>query len=116
MFSCTLAVKDKIGSWQNNAYVYNAPQAYSSLKKLFGAEFPILFKSFGLNDTKNKSVSPGIYITKGYVISNYPSNTNFPKQMFYGTYKFKIKYLEKNGDQAGCFSFTVEIKRPWETE
>jgi len=55
-------------------------------------------------------------MSKGYDISKYPSNTNFPKQIFYGTYKIKVAYLEKNGDEVGCFSFTLEIKRPWESE
>ncbi|XP_003243324.1 uncharacterized protein LOC100572796 [Acyrthosiphon pisum] len=116
LFRGNLAVKDTIGGWQNNAYVYNSPQAYTSLKKLFGPEFPFFLKSFGVNDTIHNSIPPGIYTTKGYDISKFPANTNLPKQVFYGTYKTKVIYLDKKGNEVGCFSFTVEIKRPWETE
>ncbi|XP_022179604.1 uncharacterized protein LOC111040156 [Myzus persicae] len=112
----SMAIKDKIGGWQNNAYVYQSPMAYSGLKKLFGAEFAVFLNSFGVNDTKQNSIPPGIYTTKGYDISNYPSNTNLPKQIFYGTYKMNINYTEKSGSLVGCYIFVIEIKRPWEIE
>ncbi|XP_022175692.1 uncharacterized protein LOC111037428 [Myzus persicae] len=100
LFRGTMAIRDKIGTWQNNAYVYNSPKAYSSLKKLLGAEFPIFMNSFGANDTIQNEMPPGIYIFKGYNISNYPVNTNFPKQLFYGTYIFKVMYLEKKSRRS----------------
>jgi len=53
-----MAVKDKIGGWQNNAYVYNSPHAYSSLKKLLGNEFPKFINGFGGNDTEANSIPP----------------------------------------------------------
>lgn len=57
-FRGSMAIKDKIGSWQNNAYVYNSPKGYSSLKKLLGAEFPLFINSFGANDTIQNSIPP----------------------------------------------------------
>ncbi|XP_022179602.1 uncharacterized protein LOC111040154 [Myzus persicae] len=69
---------------------------------------------FGVNDTKQNLIPPGIYTTKGYDISNYPSNTNLPKQIFYGTYK--MNYTKKSGRVVGCFIFVIEIKRPFELE
>jgi len=73
-----MAVKDKIGGWQNNAYVYQSPLAYTSLKKLLGAEFPKYLNSFGLNDTNSippvccflgKSYAPKFSILKNIIIS-----------------------------------------------
>jgi len=31
-----MSVKDKIGTWQNNAYVYKSPHAYKTVKNLLG--------------------------------------------------------------------------------
>ncbi|XP_050053480.1 uncharacterized protein LOC126549093 [Aphis gossypii] len=110
----SMDIKDKIGSWQSNAYVYKTPKAYTSLKNLLGAEYEKFLYSFGINETTHKRIPTGIYTTKGYDISNYPANTNLPRQIFYGTYRFKGVYMEKNGDQCGCVMFIVEVKRPWE--
>ncbi|XP_060863324.1 uncharacterized protein LOC132939912 [Metopolophium dirhodum] len=115
-FNGAMSVKDKIGTWQNNAYVYKSPHAYKTLKKILGGEFKFFSNSFGLNDTEQNSFPPGTYVTKGYDLSNYPSNTNLPKQIFYGTYKFNINYTEKNGDVVACFMVFIDVKRLWESE
>ncbi|XP_060843144.1 uncharacterized protein LOC132923279 [Rhopalosiphum padi] len=109
-------IKDKIGNWQSNAYTYKSPQAYTCIKNFLGGEFPKFLNKYGINASIYNIIPPGIYTTKGYDVSNYPENTNFPKQIFYGTYKFNIIYTEKNGDRCGCFTFVIEVKRPWEIE
>jgi len=48
-----MSVKDKIGTWQNNAYVYHSPHAYKTIKSLLGREFTVFLNSFGINDTNN---------------------------------------------------------------
>jgi len=53
-----MAIKDKNGGWKNNVYVYNSPNAYSSLKNLLGAEFSIFINSFGGSDTVHNSIPP----------------------------------------------------------
>ncbi|CAI6344498.1 unnamed protein product [Macrosiphum euphorbiae] len=115
-FRGAMSVKDKIGTWQNNAYVYSSPNAYKAIKSLLGDEFRIFLNSFGLNDTKQHIIPAGTYISKGYDLSNYPSNTNLPRQIFYGTYKYNINYTEKNGDLVACHMFVLEVKRPWELD
>ncbi|KAF0729637.1 Uncharacterized protein FWK35_00025561, partial [Aphis craccivora] len=112
----SMDLKDKIGRWQSNAYVYKSSKAFTSLKYLLGAEYEKCVYSFGVNGTSHKTIPPGTYTTKGYDVSNFPANTNLPRQIFYGTYLFRVIFEEKNGNQCGCSSFVIEIKRPWEIE
>jgi len=51
-------IKDKIGNWQSNAYVYKTPKAYTSLKNLLGAEYEKFLYSFGINETAHKRIPP----------------------------------------------------------
>lgn len=44
-------LKDKIGNWQSNAYVYKSSQALTNIKNLLGAEFIKFLHSFGVNET-----------------------------------------------------------------
>lgn len=57
----------------------------------------------------------GLHISTGADTSLIEKDSEFPKQFFYGTYKFHTKFL-KNKDMYGCFVLIVEIKRPWEKE
>lgn len=41
--------------------------------------------------------------------------SNFPKEFFYGTYKFNFMFT-KNKEVHGCFILVIELKRPWEKE
>lgn len=42
------------------------------------------------------------------------NNANFPKTLFYGTYRFRFSFT-KNNEIHGCFIMIIEIKRRWET-
>jgi len=53
-----MSVKDIIGTWQNNAYVYKSPHAYKTVKNFLGGEFHVFLNSLGLNDTEKNSVPP----------------------------------------------------------
>lgn len=61
-------VKDKIGSWQSNAYVYQTPKAYTNMKKIFGSEFFVILNSAGVNETININQVPPVsfFFLKGY--------------------------------------------------
>lgn len=42
-----LAVKDSIGGWKDNAFIYKAPKACSSLKYLLGNSWTHIMNGFG---------------------------------------------------------------------
>ncbi|XP_026813979.1 uncharacterized protein LOC113554366 [Rhopalosiphum maidis] len=108
-----LAVKDSIGGWKDNAFLYKTPKACSSLKKFLGPAWTPIMDSAGLYNAtcplpagvyKVSGIDTGIFMTSG-----------FPKSFFYGTYRFRLFYSKKN-EVYGCFIIIIEIKRPWETE
>ncbi|XP_025198741.1 uncharacterized protein LOC112597045 [Melanaphis sacchari] len=108
-----LAVKDSIGGWKENAFVYKTPKACSSLKKFLGRAWtPVMASSGTYNATCPFAV--GYYPVVGADTSVF-MDSNFPKSFFYGTYKFRVIYSKKN-EVYNCFTLIVEIKRPWETD
>lgn len=47
-----MAVKDSIGGWKDNAFIYKAAKACSTLKNFMGPEWiPYIKHNFGFNDT-----------------------------------------------------------------
>jgi len=54
-------------------------------------------------------------VSKGYDLSAMPMRSNFPKTMFYGSYKARLSFVDKNNRRRGCVIFIVDIIRPWET-
>lgn len=65
-------LKDKIGRWQSNAYVYKSSKAFTSLKYLLGAEYEKCAYSFGVNGTSHKTIPPVSFFLDSYkkIINN----------------------------------------------
>ncbi|XP_027849169.2 uncharacterized protein LOC114128784 [Aphis gossypii] len=108
-----MAVKDSIGGWKENAFLYKSPKACSTLMKFLGPAWTVLVDSAG----HRNGTCP---FPKGfYKLANIDTdtfmNTNFPKSFFYGTYKFRVTYT-KNNEVYTCFIIVLEVKRTWETE
>lgn len=62
-----------------------------------------------------KSYFKGHHVIPGVDTANVEEKLlNIPKSFFYGTYKARFSILNKNKEICGCFTFLVEIKRPWE--
>ncbi|XP_050053687.1 uncharacterized protein LOC126549170 [Aphis gossypii] len=108
-----LAVKDSIGGWKENAFLYKSPKACSTLKKFLGSAWITFMDSLGI---KNASCPfpKGFFKLAGIDTDTF-KNTEFPKSFFYGTYKFRVMYT-KNNEVYACFTFVIEVKRTWETE
>lgn len=47
-----MAVKDSIGGWKDNAYIYKAPKACTTLKNLLGSGWIPIMAGFGMNNTQ----------------------------------------------------------------
>lgn len=43
-----MAVKDQIGGWKDNAFIYQAPKGCTFAKAMLGKEFPVLLNTFGI--------------------------------------------------------------------
>lgn len=46
-----MAIKDSIGGWKNNAYVYSAKKACSQLKFFWGPEYPRYVENQNIHKT-----------------------------------------------------------------
>lgn len=44
-----MAVKDSIGGWKDNAFVFKSPNSCSVLQKHLGPEWPICMERMGFN-------------------------------------------------------------------
>ncbi|XP_025419795.1 uncharacterized protein LOC112690089 isoform X2 [Sipha flava] len=110
------AIKDSIGGWKDNAHIFKFEKACTTIKNFLGKEWKLALNSFGAENT-NCPLLPGVYVGKGkYELTNFISNSNFPKIFFYGTYKVRFFLTDKNNIEHGCGSVVVEVKRPWETD
>jgi len=47
-----MAIKDSIGGWKDNAFVYSRPNGCTSFKNLMGTEWPLYVQNFGIKDTQ----------------------------------------------------------------
>ncbi|CAI6368741.1 unnamed protein product [Macrosiphum euphorbiae] len=107
-----LAVIDSIGGWKENAYLYKSPKACSTLKMFLGDAWIPVMKGSGFQNF-SCPLPAGLYEATG-IDTDLFSTANFPKTLFYGTYRFRYSYTKKD-EVYGCFIIVVEIKRPWET-
>ncbi|XP_060849625.1 uncharacterized protein LOC132928778 isoform X1 [Rhopalosiphum padi] len=110
-----MAIKDSIGGWKDNAHLLKSPKACSTVKSILGTEWPLYLKSFGINNF-NCPIAPGVYVSKGYDLTNAVLRSNFPKTFFYGTYKTRFHFTDQLNNEFGCSIFVIEVKRPWEIE
>ncbi|XP_050525979.1 uncharacterized protein LOC126896876 [Daktulosphaira vitifoliae] len=109
-FNINMAIWSKIGGWVDNAFVYQNKDACSTLKMFMGK----VWNDFCTKGNfKGCPILPGIYIMDGFDLSLI-EQSNFPKEFFYGTYKFKLFYTNKNNETVGCLYLVMDIKRPWE--
>ncbi|XP_050421328.1 uncharacterized protein LOC126833816 [Adelges cooleyi] len=109
-----MAVMDKIGGWKDNAYIFSKDKACSTLKYFLGKQWPVLMDSLNMND-HNCPIKIRTDPMKGFDLTLI-EDSNFPKQFFYGTYKFKLSYVDVKNQLVGCVVFVVEIIRPWEVQ
>ncbi|VVC38086.1 Hypothetical protein CINCED_3A001665 [Cinara cedri] len=112
VYHVNMAVKDSIGGWKDNAYVYQTSKACTTMKNFAGNSWPVILNSFRLSECP---WSPGVFITKGFDLTNAIAKGSFPKQMFYGTYKYRLFFKDIKNKQKGCIIFLIDIKRPWES-
>lgn len=65
-----LAVKDSIGGWKENAFLYNSSKACTTLKMLMGNMWSPYFRSFGVNDTSCPIPQVNFFFSN-YIPANY---------------------------------------------
>ncbi|CAH1714092.1 uncharacterized protein LOC114128780 [Aphis gossypii] len=106
-----MAVKDSIGGWKDNAFVFKQPKACTSLKKLFGEAWTHVMEGVGVYNA-TCPIPVGLYKLSGIDTAVF-SLVNFPKTYFYGVYKFRF-FFTKNNEVYGCTILVIELKRPWE--
>lgn len=58
----------------------------------------------------------GVYVLKGFDLTNVGENWIIPKIYFYGTYKARIHFENKNNNYTACIMYIIDVKRPWENE
>ncbi|KAF0754850.1 Uncharacterized protein FWK35_00018189 [Aphis craccivora] len=75
-----LAVKDSIGGWKENAFLYKSPKACSSLRKFLGAAWIPFMDSLG-NKNGTCPFPKDIYIILSGIDTNVLMNGNFPKTL-----------------------------------
>ncbi|XP_022174004.1 uncharacterized protein LOC111036317 [Myzus persicae] len=107
-----MSIKDSIGGWKDNAYLYKAPKACSALKVVLGDAWTPLMDGLGIYNA-TCPLPVGYFIASG-ADTNLFHSANFPKTFYYGTYRFRFFYT-KNNEVYGCFIIVIELKRPWET-
>ncbi|KAF0766097.1 Uncharacterized protein FWK35_00005067 [Aphis craccivora] len=107
-----MAVKDSIGGWKDNAFVFKEPKACSSLKKLLGKAWTQIMDGGGFYNA-TCPIPRGFYKVSGVDTAVF-SSINFSKTFFYGSYKFRF-FFTKNNEVYGCFVLVIELRRPWET-
>jgi len=56
-----MAVKDSIGGWKDNAYIYSSPRACTTLKTMTGVQWQLSLKKFGVNDPNCPIPTVNIY-------------------------------------------------------
>ncbi|XP_050530414.1 uncharacterized protein LOC126899487 [Daktulosphaira vitifoliae] len=106
-YNINMAIWSKIGGWKDNAFVYKNKGACSMLKFFFGNTWKHLVQA------EDCPVQAGTYHLKGYDLSLI-SQANFPKEFFYGTYKYKLFYTDDKFVEVGCFFIIFDLLRPWE--
>ncbi|XP_050439217.1 uncharacterized protein LOC126844836 [Adelges cooleyi] len=111
-FHLNMAVLDKIGGWKYNAFVYRQPYGCSSFKKMMGQVWLPFLRSFDKSIT-DCPINIGNASLIGFDLSLL-EKSYFPKKYFYGTYKLKIQYTNKEDDIVGCLILVIEFVRPWE--
>jgi len=47
-----MAIKDSIGGWKDNAFVYSSPKACTTLKTLMGKQWPLFLQNFRIKDAR----------------------------------------------------------------
>ncbi|XP_050435021.1 uncharacterized protein LOC126842179 [Adelges cooleyi] len=109
-----IAMKGSNGGWINNAEVYTMKRACSMSKFLLGKSWTSLSKAFKYDNNGECPIKPGVYVSSGFNLDDINDN-GFPKQYFYGEYKFTIKYANDLNKMLGCQVIVVDILRPWET-
>ncbi|XP_050441204.1 uncharacterized protein LOC126846104 [Adelges cooleyi] len=97
-FDINMAVLSKIGGWKDNAYVYRTGKACSTL-------------NFFMGPTWDEYM--GLYVMHGFDLSEV-YRWRFPKEFFYGTYKFRLAYTDSKDVVVGCLYVIVDVLRPWE--
>ncbi|XP_050424658.1 uncharacterized protein LOC126835853 [Adelges cooleyi] len=105
-----MAVMDKIGGWKPNAYVYSSNKACSTVKRFYGRTFHTFL---GIEHAECP-VAKGVYNVR-YDTKNF-ENTFKPAVFFYGKYRFKQFYTNKQNTVVGCNIAAVDVVRPWDTE
>ncbi|CAI6368623.1 unnamed protein product [Macrosiphum euphorbiae] len=108
---CDFAVKDSIGGWKENAFIYKSPKAYTTLKMILGGAWTKVMDGLGIYNT-TCPIPAGFYKGSGIDTADLML-ANFAKTFFYGTYRFS-GYLTKNHEVYGGGSVIVEVKRLWE--
>lgn len=48
-----MSVKDSIGGWKDNAYLYSAPKGCTEFKKLMGSQWNAYMDNFGIKQEKD---------------------------------------------------------------
>eukprot|EP00102_Acyrthosiphon_pisum_P027469 XP_016664679.1 PREDICTED: uncharacterized protein LOC107885542 [Acyrthosiphon pisum] len=107
-----LAIKDSVGGWKENAYLYKSPKACSTFKMFMGDAWIPLLKGSGIRNF-SCPIPAGFYEATG-IDTDLFNIANFPKTLFYGTYRFRFSYT-KNNEICGCVILVLEVKRPWES-
>eukprot|EP00102_Acyrthosiphon_pisum_P026891 XP_016664101.1 PREDICTED: uncharacterized protein LOC107885128 [Acyrthosiphon pisum] len=105
------AIKDSIGGWKENAYLYKSPNAYTMIKMFLGGAWTKITNGIGIYNA-TYPIPAGFYKGSGINTADLML-TNFPKTFFYGTYRMSC-YITKNHETYGCAKIIVEVKRPWE--
>jgi len=56
-----MAVKDSVGGWKDNAFIFKLPNACTLVQKIGGAEFQVYLEKMGINTT-DKCPIPAVNI------------------------------------------------------
>jgi len=56
-----MAVKDSIGGWKDNAFIFKIPNACTFMQKNLGSEFPVYLEKLGVKTT-DKCPIPAVNI------------------------------------------------------
>ncbi|XP_060842932.1 uncharacterized protein LOC132923118 [Rhopalosiphum padi] len=108
-----MAVKDSIGGWKENAFIFKKSKGCSSLKILLGDAWTKIMEGGGAYNA-TCPLPLGFYKVSGVDTSVF-ALAKFPKTFFYGEYKFRFSLTTIN-EVYGCFFLILELKRPWETD
>ncbi|XP_050433318.1 uncharacterized protein LOC126841096 [Adelges cooleyi] len=107
-----MAVLDTVGGWKYNAFVYRHSNACSRLKKFMGEVWRTYLHSYE-PISSDCPMGIGNYTMNGFDLSLL-EKFNFPKQFYYGIYKLKIQYINKEDVPVGCLYIVLQFTRPWE--